>query len=129
MPYRTGQRKRGTMTYYYRSKTAAHAALDEVRAAHGGRIQHGYVSLEPDNGWVMVVVPKVVDITDLGDTCEVRMPSSGTRLTGRPAQYKRYTHRPKARMVRKPVPPPAVLMARPTPPPPAVLMKKPQRPE
>lgn len=76
------------MTYYHPSRDAAQTVADEIMRTDD-RVAHARPELEPDNGWVVVVQPRVLDITDLGDRFEVRHPN-GTKLSHAPANKVRY---------------------------------------
>lgn len=51
------------------------------------RIEYCKVEMEPYNGWVVIAVPKAIDLSDLNDLCEVRHPA-GHRLSPVPS-YRR----------------------------------------
>lgn len=74
------------MTYYHSRKEQAQTEADQL-ALSDDRILYTKVEFEPDNGFVIVAVPKPMDITDLGDRCEIR--SEGKRLTARPVGHLR----------------------------------------
>lgn len=74
------------MTYYHPSKSAAQAAADELMRTDP-RVESARPSFVPSNGYVVMVIPKPLDLTDLGDRYEVRT-DGGRRLTPRPASHK-----------------------------------------
>ena len=82
------------MSYYHGSKAAALTVADSIK--DDPRVAMARVELEPDYGWVVVAVPRLHDLSDLGDRIEVRDPW-GRRLTPRPVRVP----------IVKAVPPPA----------------------
>lgn len=91
------------MTYYHPSKEAAKAALEASGVTDDPRVLMTKIELEPDNGWVIVVIPKPDPLEDLHDRFEVRS-DGGRRLSKRPASHRRPTAPPpKARRESVPV--------------------------
>ena len=76
------------MSYYHPSRAEAQAAADELMRTDE-RVAYAKPELEPDNGWVVVAVPEVLDITDLGGSFEVRHPA-GKTLTRPPKDKVRF---------------------------------------
>jgi len=60
------------MTYYYEKKPLAEEAAAQLLAAHPDRIASTKCELEPYNGWVVVLVPKFQDLSDLAEVAEIR---------------------------------------------------------
>lgn len=69
------------MTYYHPSKQAAQTVADEVRRDQ--RIGYTKVELVERCGWVVVIIPKYIDLTEYGHMAEVRT-QEGARLTPKP---------------------------------------------
>ena len=88
------------MTFYHPTKGAAQEVADRIELDHAD-VDYCKVELEPNNGWVVVAVPKVRDIFDLADRCEVRHPN-GKRLSARPTSYKRIAQPSAPKAVREP---------------------------
>lgn len=55
---------------YYPKKEEAEARRTVV--ADDPRVANTAVQFEPYNGWVVVVIPKRMDCSDLAETCEIR---------------------------------------------------------
>ena len=75
-------------SYYHPTRQEAQAAADELMRTEP-RVAYAKPELEPDNGWVVVAVPQVFDITALGDRFEVRHPN-GRTLTNPPKDKVRF---------------------------------------
>jgi hypothetical protein len=71
------------MTYYHSHKSEAALVAESIK--DDPRIGQVTIQLEPDYGWVVVCVPRLHDLSDLGDRVEVRDPW-GRRLTPRPVR-------------------------------------------
>lgn len=81
------------MTYYYASKEEAKRVAESL---DDDRILYTKVELEPSNGWVVVIVPRPVNLTEYGDRFEVR-DQTGKRLVPRPNSYRRPLDQPPPR--------------------------------
>lgn len=76
--------------YYFASRQAAQQEIEDSGILEDPRVLLTKVELEPDNGWVIVVIPKPQDLSDLYERFEVRS-EGGKRLSPRPQQYNRWT--------------------------------------
>jgi len=77
---------------YYATKTEARAFADTIQDA---RVATVMVQFEPSNGYVVVIIPKYIDLTEYGDRAEVRT-ETGVRLTPRPKNHKKAMVTPQA---------------------------------
>lgn len=75
---------------YHPNKSAAELALQASGILGDARVQSAQIQFEPDNGWVIVLTPKPVDLLDLADRFEIRS-EGGRRLSAIPASRKRWT--------------------------------------
>lgn len=72
--------------FYYTSKSDAQDEIERLKV--DSRIGHVYTALEPNNGWVIVAMPKWYDITDLKDRCLIHSPT-GVQITFPPPGAKK----------------------------------------
>jgi len=72
--------------FYYPTRELAQAIADKIKLDE--RVGHAYTTLEPNNGWVVVAVPKWYDITDLKDVCLIHSPT-GVQITFPPPGAKK----------------------------------------
>lgn len=76
------------MTYYHPNKQAANIALEESGIEDDPRVLMTKIELEPDNGWVIIAIPKPDPLEDLHDRFEIRS-EGGRRLSKRPASHRK----------------------------------------
>lgn len=72
--------------FYYPTRQEADTAIDLLKLDE--RVGHAYATLEPNNGWVIVAIPKWYDITDLKDLCLIHSPT-GVQITFPPPGAKK----------------------------------------
>jgi hypothetical protein len=76
------------MTYYHPSRASAEEVARELHR-DDPRVHQVKVEFEPDNGWVVVAIPRPLDLSDLADRFEIR--HEGRRIFPPPASRKRWT--------------------------------------
>lgn len=77
---------------YFQSKTDAEAYAQQLLELNPYRIASADVQLEPDEGWVIVLVPALCDLSDLHGVAEVVSPGRKKVIN----RLRRYNLKPKA---------------------------------